>query len=327
MPTGKSSGKSTRQSLFSEAISQPRPMASSTAPAGSDPSDTLENTSSDNTINRILQEITAWGRHLETMDTKITDLTMATKSIRADIAGFQDRVTEFDHYLTSRRDNVHFFGMLERKEGLDTRAFLRDLLPGLTGLAISPILEFERAHRISPLCPVTPGKPRPIIACCLRHEQERQLLTAMRTYGPYSYESNERWITVDFSRETNEKQKAFLVLRPYPRNLDVKFGLFEPARMWITKDGKSRDFYYPTDLRIYLESLTTQPIDQSSMGLQAAPPNADAFSSQTTANGHRAVNPLQERGRTFERPPRSQDGRDYALQALVALPQDQCRDK
>ncbi|KAJ1168211.1 hypothetical protein NDU88_000160 [Pleurodeles waltl] len=66
-------------------------MATQTAPSYS-PADshTMEAT------DRILQEITAVGRHLEAMDSKISDLTMASTSILADIAGFQETVNYMD---------------------------------------------------------------------------------------------------------------------------------------------------------------------------------------------------------------------------------------
>ncbi|KAJ1194355.1 hypothetical protein NDU88_003644 [Pleurodeles waltl] len=134
---------------------------------------------SDDTMERILQEINAVGRCLEAMDSKITDLSAASTSIRADIASLQDKVTDLDHCLMtvegqlvtlpdqdsdlqflrakitdfedrSRRDNVCFFGIEEHKEGSDARAFFRVFLPELTGFILSPTLEFQRAHRIAP---------------------------------------------------------------------------------------------------------------------------------------------------------------------------------
>ncbi|KAJ1192065.1 hypothetical protein NDU88_001377 [Pleurodeles waltl] len=82
MPNGKHSGKNSRQLLFSEAIAQPKTMVALAAPTCSlaSPSDpcTVEATDS------ILQEITAVGRHLETMDLKISDLSVASTFIWAD---------------------------------------------------------------------------------------------------------------------------------------------------------------------------------------------------------------------------------------------------
>ncbi|KAJ1129754.1 hypothetical protein NDU88_008119 [Pleurodeles waltl] len=68
----------------------------------------------------------------------------------------------------------------------------------------------------------------------------------------------------DFSKETSERRKGFLALRPCLRQLEIKFGLFEPARMWITKNNVSKDFYDPTDLSLYLNSFSDRPMDTAS---------------------------------------------------------------
>ncbi|KAJ1136772.1 hypothetical protein NDU88_003186 [Pleurodeles waltl] len=128
----------------------------------------------------ILQEIAAVGLCLEAMDSKITDLSVASNSIRADIASFQDKFTDLDHCLMdvegqlamlpecdselqflcakitdledrSLRDNIRFFGITEHKDGTDVRAFLRDFLSELTDLIFSPTLEVQLAYRIAPL--------------------------------------------------------------------------------------------------------------------------------------------------------------------------------
>ncbi|KAJ1141562.1 hypothetical protein NDU88_007890 [Pleurodeles waltl] len=145
----------------------------------------------------ILQEIASVGCRLEAMDQKITDLIIASSSIRADIAGFKDTADALDQRLTtveyqmatltdqeielrslrakvtdledqSRRDNLRLYGIPELKEASDTKAFLQSLLPDLFGIEFSPPLEFQRAYRIGPPHKATSDKPRPIIACFLR---------------------------------------------------------------------------------------------------------------------------------------------------------------
>ncbi|KAJ1083021.1 hypothetical protein NDU88_003182 [Pleurodeles waltl] len=209
----------------------------------------------------ILQEIASVGRRPEAMDQKITDLTIASSSICADIAGFKDIADALDQCLTtvgdqmatlpdqeielrslrakvtdledrSRRDNIRLFGIPERKEGSDTKAFLQSLLPDLFGIEFSPPLEFQRAHRIGPPHKATSDKPRPIIACFLRHDQTRQVLSAAKTQGPASLDGHEIRVAANFSRLTNEKRKAFLAFRPQLRKLDIKYGLLEPARIY-----------------------------------------------------------------------------------------------
>ncbi|KAJ1194536.1 hypothetical protein NDU88_003824 [Pleurodeles waltl] len=96
---GKSSGKSTGQLLFSEAVSQPQPISSATPTVDHSCTITPETPSPDTAMESILQEISAVGRCLEAMDSKITDLSTDSKSFRADIAGFHDKVTDLDHCL------------------------------------------------------------------------------------------------------------------------------------------------------------------------------------------------------------------------------------
>ncbi|KAJ1141520.1 hypothetical protein NDU88_007850 [Pleurodeles waltl] len=51
-----------------------------------------------------LYEVTAVGRHLERMDSKISDLMAKTKSIQTDIAGFQDRVEGMEQWFVALED-------------------------------------------------------------------------------------------------------------------------------------------------------------------------------------------------------------------------------
>ncbi|KAJ1203201.1 hypothetical protein NDU88_006994 [Pleurodeles waltl] len=97
------------------------------------------------------------------MDASITSLTLETKSMRSDIAGFQSIVTGLEQrmgsleaqanvsqerdqdlfYLRSkltdmedrsRRDNILLLGIPENEEGKDMQAFLSSTLPKLTSL-------------------------------------------------------------------------------------------------------------------------------------------------------------------------------------------------
>ncbi|KAJ1099975.1 hypothetical protein NDU88_005066 [Pleurodeles waltl] len=188
MPSWKSSGKHSSQLLFSEALAQPKAIAMQGTSPGSAPSPAasppLEATDC------ILQEIAEVGRRLETMDARISELTVASSSIRANIAGVRETVRTLDQRLTimedhvavlpgqeaelrslrakvtdlenrSHRDNICLFSILEHKEGSDVKTFLKNLLPELAGLEYLPPLEFQRAHRIGPLHKATPTNHGP----------------------------------------------------------------------------------------------------------------------------------------------------------------------
>ncbi|KAJ1180763.1 hypothetical protein NDU88_005980 [Pleurodeles waltl] len=105
------------------------------------------------TMERILQEITAVSRRIEGMDASISSLTLETKSIQTDIAGFHPRVMGLEsrvetletHMSTiqdrdqdlsylrskvtdledrSRRENIRLLGIPENEEGTDVQTFL-----------------------------------------------------------------------------------------------------------------------------------------------------------------------------------------------------------
>ncbi|KAJ1198355.1 hypothetical protein NDU88_002196 [Pleurodeles waltl] len=272
-------GKPSRQLLFSEALGHQRdpPAKEHPFPPPSGMADTVQGA----TMDRILQEISAVGRKLEGMDSAMASLRAETKSMRLEIIGFQSQVTGLDQRVTlvkthiaswadrdqellylrsklidlevrGRRNNVSFHGFPESIEGTDIQSYLGETLPKLTGITFDPLLEFQRVHTLGPKRREVANRPRPIIACLLRHLQTCQLL---QRPCPFWSDDLEVRLTADFSKETNDCRRTFLALRTRLRQLDVKYGLFEPARMWITKNGESRDFYDPADLQVFLEGL------------------------------------------------------------------------
>ncbi|KAJ1207610.1 hypothetical protein NDU88_003000 [Pleurodeles waltl] len=174
-PTGKSTGRTARHPLFSEALQHSRPM---TTTEGQQPTvlpHTMAKPEQETTMEHILQKITAIGQGIEGMDSAISLLTAKTPSMPLDIVNFQSRVTELeqrgtimeDHLNTgqdrdqellylrsklvdlearSRRNNVHFLGFPEQLEGTDIQDFLRKVLPTLTNKTFDSPLELQRAY-------------------------------------------------------------------------------------------------------------------------------------------------------------------------------------
>ncbi|KAJ1193511.1 hypothetical protein NDU88_002808 [Pleurodeles waltl] len=70
----------------------------------------------------------------------------------------------------------------------------------------------EQVHGLGPKRRDNVNRPRPIIACLLRHVQTRQLLQAARMHGPFRLDDLEVRLTADFSKETSELRRAFLEL-------------------------------------------------------------------------------------------------------------------
>ncbi|KAJ1216273.1 hypothetical protein NDU88_003877 [Pleurodeles waltl] len=291
----KSTGKSAQQLLFSEALHHRRPTSTITGPH-SPPSPTQSMAMSEKeqsiTMEKILQEITAVSRRIERMDASLSSLTLETKSMRSDIAGFQTRVTGLEHrmgsletqvtthrdrdqdlhYLRSKltdledrsqRDNIRLLRIPEHEEGTDIQTFLGSVLPKLTSLDFDPPLDFQRAHRVGPKRSDTSSRPRPILACLLRHNHAQQILQTARKHGPFRIGQHDIRITSDYSKDTHERRKAFLALRPRLRQLGMKYGLFDSARMWVTNNSISKDFYNPDELSLFLDSFQHQPMDST----------------------------------------------------------------
>ncbi|KAJ1088167.1 hypothetical protein NDU88_001326 [Pleurodeles waltl] len=312
-------------------------------------------------MERILHEITAVGRRIEGIDASISSLILETKSMRLDIAGFQARVTGLEHrmgsletqmatsqdrdqdllYLKSkftdledrsRRDNIRLLGIPENEKSTDIQAFLSSTLPKLTSLNFDPPLEFQHVHRVGPKRSDASLRPRPIIACLLRHNQTRQILQTARNHGPFRIGQHDIRITADYSKDTNERSKAFRALRPRLRQLEMKYGLFDPTRMWVTKNGVSRDFYNPEELKLFLDSFQHQPTDSisTSCPLDVSGGNED---NRTFPPGLEKEGTIRndtdngQKGRDLERLARSHDDRVQVLHAVAVHTQLSERDK
>ncbi|KAJ1099072.1 hypothetical protein NDU88_004176 [Pleurodeles waltl] len=185
---------------------------------------------------------------------------MATSQDRdQDLLYLKSKLTDLED--RSRRDNIRLLGIPEKEEGTNIQAFLSSSLTKLTSLNFDPPLEFQHTHRVGPKRSDTSLRPRPIIACLLRHIQTRQILQTVRNHGPFWIDQHNIRITADYSKDTNERRKAFLPLRPRLHQLKMKYGLFDPTRMWVTKNGVSTDFYKPEELKLFLDSFQHQPMD------------------------------------------------------------------
>ncbi|KAJ1152916.1 hypothetical protein NDU88_005690 [Pleurodeles waltl] len=231
----------------------------------------------------------------------------------------------------SRRNNIRFLGFPEGIEGTDILSYLRDTLPKLADITFDPPLEFQRAHRLGLKRQNGQDRPRPIIACFLRHGQVRQLLQLSRRQGPLRLGPLEIHLSADFSKETADRRRGFLSFRPRLRHLDVKFGLFEPARMWITKNGESRTFYDPEDLKSFLEGLhdPTQSMESTTQPPQDTQNQTRGMGKSEIAldtDGRPTTDP-QTRGRDLERLTKSFDDWGQVLQAVAMHTQLPDRDK
>ncbi|KAJ1206232.1 hypothetical protein NDU88_001641 [Pleurodeles waltl] len=158
-----SPGKTSHQLLFLEILSKQCPLAIPQASSVAGPTAAPPSLQQNFTMTHILQEVTVIGCLLEGIDSKISNLMAETKSIRADIADFQDRVEGMEQcfpvvedrlnaipdrdqellYLRnkptdledkSHRDKTYALATLRTESGTESRLSLHgDALPGRHG--------------------------------------------------------------------------------------------------------------------------------------------------------------------------------------------------
>ncbi|KAJ1100254.1 hypothetical protein NDU88_005341 [Pleurodeles waltl] len=125
-------------------------------------------------------------------------------------------------------------------------------------------------------------------------------------------------------------RKGLLTLCPRMRQLEVKYSLFEPARLWTTKNGVSKNFHDSEDLQMYLDSLQSlsmdttdpdRPLSTSCDNRDTSLPSPDQECTGRSAPDHRP------RGRDLDRLAKSHDTRGQLLQAMALHTQLSDRDK
>ncbi|KAJ1215613.1 hypothetical protein NDU88_003221 [Pleurodeles waltl] len=300
--TGKTMGKPARQLLFSEALRQQKhPSAKDPPPL---PRTSMADDTQGATMDRILQEISAVSHKLEGMDSTMEALTVEARSMRLDIAGFQLQISGLDQRVATVETQVASWTDRDQ-ELLHLRSTLTNLEDRSRGNNVRLLGFPEEGAQTGPQETRQKWPPHPIIVCMLHHMQTCQVLQAARTQGPLRSGNLEIRLSADFSKETAERRKAFLSFRTQLRRLDVKFGLFEPARMWITKNGESLNFYDPEDLRPFLEGLHDQAQSmemsvQTPQDIRGLPSGVGHPAHASEPEGRFTIDP-QTRGRDLER--------------------------
>ncbi|KAJ1100927.1 hypothetical protein NDU88_006002 [Pleurodeles waltl] len=298
MISGKTSTKFSSQLPFSEAVIQHQPLAASqTSPAMELPSAPTCLTQ-ETTMERILQEIKAVNCREEGIDTKTSAQTAKSKSICTNIASFQDRVEAEDqrlialedllstiqdrglellylrHKLTdlddhSHREKVCFFGFPGRVEGADVKEFLKGLRPLLVRTHICSSVGALMGLLHGPCASGCTGATAPSYSVLHPSLASATTLVCGPTHGPYNYEGHAIHIA-DFLCEANKRRKAFLAVRFQLHKISIKFELFNPAMMWISKDRRDEDFCDLDALCLFLDCLAEQVMDLTTMDSETA---------------------------------------------------------
>ncbi|KAJ1181788.1 hypothetical protein NDU88_006987 [Pleurodeles waltl] len=220
---------------------------------------------------------------MQTINSRITDIEShldKTPDTSHDIWYVQQKMTDIED--RSRRNNLKIIGHLEQIEKDDMLGFVTNLIPTLINITVTVPLEFQRAHCISSRTSDRSTNPRHTLACCLRHQQARQIITVARKHGPYAYDKEKKQviITADFSAPTNLKKKQFLHLRSRLKKRDIKYGLLEPPTVIVTFQGKTKENFDLHNLESFLNDLDNK--DSEMEQKSSSPPRIKEPSTSTT---------------------------------------------
>ncbi|KAJ1164817.1 hypothetical protein NDU88_005251 [Pleurodeles waltl] len=188
---------------------------------------------------------------VETQVASWTDRDQELLYLRSKLIDLEDR---------SRRNNVRLLGFPEGIEGADLFSYLRETLPKLTEITFDPPCGISKGTQAGPQAgPQETGTPPSYHSLLAATHVGSQTATGSQNARPIQIGHLEIRISADFSKETAERRKAFLSLRSRLCQLNVKFGPFEPARMWITKNGESQNFYDPEICKCFWMGYMTSP--------------------------------------------------------------------
>ncbi|KAJ1105621.1 hypothetical protein NDU88_003026 [Pleurodeles waltl] len=212
----------------------------------------LEHTVSINTteVQGLRNEVVKFQINMQSTDARLSAVENVIDKIpdnSQEIGYLQQKVIVLED--RSRRNNLRIIGLPEQIEKDNILDFLTTFLPTLTKITFSQPLDFQRAHRVRSRGITSSAKPRHVLACCLRHQQARQIIMAAKKHGPYEYDSSQIIITADFSAPTNFKRKQFLNLRTRLKKREIKYGLN------VTFQGKTKEYFDSHDLESFLNDL------------------------------------------------------------------------
>ncbi|XP_072359655.1 uncharacterized protein [Scyliorhinus torazame] len=144
----------------------------------------------------------------------------------------------------ARRKNFRILGLPEGVEGVDCGAYASTMLSSLMGAeAPTGPLEVEWAHRIPARRPKAGEPPRAIIVRFHRLKDREEVLRWAKKVRSSRWENAVVRVYQDWSAEVARRRASFNRAKEVLHK-KVKFGMLQPARLWVTY--QERHHYFET---------------------------------------------------------------------------------
>uniref|UniRef100_H2ZUE5 L1 transposable element RRM domain-containing protein n=1 Tax=Latimeria chalumnae TaxID=7897 RepID=H2ZUE5_LATCH len=194
-------------------------------------------------LEKVMDKLQGIYRSLETLTTAIKELKDTNAGFLTRIMSVEQRVSDLQKKISllqvclddqenrARRNNLHIIGFPEGAKQGKPAQFLQNILPTLLNIKVESPIEIERAH-----CSLASRPPegkwlRPLIVKFLRFPVKEKLLSAARSLGKLEWQGHLIQIYLVLSKDLQDKQRLFQLVKKTLRDLNVRYGLYYPATL------------------------------------------------------------------------------------------------
>lgn len=207
------------------------------------------------TLNACGQRITDVESGMNKFDKRLDRVETAQTLLAKENDSLKEKVAYLENY--TRRQNIRIVGTPENVEGPRPSEFVTKLLMDVLGEDnFEKPPSVDRAHRTLAPKPVDGvNKPRPLIVK-LHHFQTKELVLRLaRQKGPLSVNGTKFHIFPDYSPEVNKRRAAFAETKKQLHAAGIQFGLYYPATLQFTHNGKRMKFTDPMTALTYVNKI------------------------------------------------------------------------
>ncbi|XP_072362795.1 uncharacterized protein [Scyliorhinus torazame] len=143
----------------------------------------------------------------------------------------------------ARRNNLKILGLPEGVEGADVGAYVSTMLHSLMGVeAPTGPLEVEGAYRVMVRGSRAGEAPRAIVVRFLRFKDREMVLRWAKKTRCSKWENAVIRVYQDWSAEVARRRASFNRAKAVLHKKKIKFGMLQPARLWVTYQGRHHYF-------------------------------------------------------------------------------------
>uniref|UniRef100_H3B4C4 L1 transposable element RRM domain-containing protein n=1 Tax=Latimeria chalumnae TaxID=7897 RepID=H3B4C4_LATCH len=187
----------------------------------------------------ILGRLTSIESHLSDSDGRLLAAETKIELLALDITSLRNRLDDQEN--RARRNNVRILGFPEGIEEGNLARFLGEVLPVLLKFPEGTDFSIERAHRSLALMPAPGQRPRPLVVKFLHFPMKELLLKAAQELGKVDWDGH-NIVFSDLLKALQDRRRLFLPVKKILHDKNIKYGLFYPATLRITHNGKTSLF-------------------------------------------------------------------------------------